>query len=98
MTTIIKENDKVLIDETHEIVVFPKNLFVFAMENKERNWKVSLIPHIARFITPHDDCINDIYTIASRKMPLQGYLSNKRETLLKELKVIYDAISENFDL
>lgn len=96
--TVVKENENILIDETHEIVVFPKNLFVFAMENKEKNWKVSLIPHIARFVTPHDSCIDDIYTKASRKTPLQGYLSNRREILINEIKAIYDAISENFDL
>ena len=98
MRTVIKENKNTLIDETHEIVIFPKNLFVFSMENKEKNWKVSLVPHIARFITPHESCIDNIYTIASRQIPLKGYLSNNREILLKEIKAIYDAISENLGL
>ena len=95
---IVKSNEGILIDETHELIIYPKNLFVFSMENPEKDWEVSLTPHLARFVTPHDSCITEIYTNASRKMPMQGYLSNNREALIKEIQAIYDVISENYNL
>lgn len=94
----VTTNNEVLIDETHEISVFPKNLFIFSMENQEKNWKVSLTPHLARFVTPHDPCIVEIHSKASRKMPLLGYLSNNRETLLSEIENIYNVLGENYEL
>lgn len=95
---IVKSKEGILIDETHELIIYPKNLFVFSMENPEKDWKVSLTPHLARFVTPHDRCITEIYTNASRKMPMQGYLSNNREALIKEIQAIYDVVSENYNL
>ncbi len=95
---VVKSNNEIIMEETHELIIFPKNLFVFSMENPEKNWKVSLTPHLARFVMPHNKCINEIYTLASRKMPLRGYLSNNREILLKEIQSIYDVLSENYQL
>lgn len=94
----VKSNESILIDETHEIVIFPKNLFVFSLQNKEKDWKVSLLPHIARFITPHDKEINDIYSNVARKMVLRGYSSNNRECLISEIKAFYDILSEEYEL
>ena len=33
---IVKSNEGILIDETHELIIYPKNLFVFSMENPEK--------------------------------------------------------------
>lgn len=94
----VKCENEVLIDETHEITIFPSNLFVFYLENKEKNWKISLIPHLARYVTPHDLCIRDIFSLASRKIPLRGYNSNNTNVLITEIKTIYETLSEKYEL
>jgi hypothetical protein len=92
----IYENDKRIYTETFVKKVYPIENFVFHLQDDGLSFKTYLSQLLACYCTPHIKGIEKAITMASKKVgSIMGTLSNNYNTMMSEIKAIYDALSKD---
>lgn len=92
---IINKYGECLWDDSNTITILPRETFVPELTNEYGDWKVKLSSYIARWVTPHAPCIDEIIASAGVKKGMSGTLSGNTEVILRQMKDIYDQIAKN---
>ena len=87
-------NGNCLWDDSNTIKILPREIYVPELLNKNNDWKIDLSSYIARWITPHANCIDEILSRAGVDKGLSGILSGNTNIILQQMKDIYDQLSK----
>lgn len=82
-------------DDGNILTILPRETYVRKLTGKYREWKVDLSSYIARWVTPHAPCIDEIIAHAGGDNGMPGTLIDNTDTILRQMKDIYDYISKN---
>jgi hypothetical protein len=92
---IVDMNKNKILEESKLFKVYPKETFIFKLDNFGGDWKLNLTSYIARWITPHIEQIDEIIANAGKGKSIRGILSPNETAILSEMKAIYDIISQD---
>lgn len=90
----ISWNDEILNEETHNFLVYPKEIFVGKLDNGRNDWKIDFRSFLARWITPST---NEIDRIISEASDDDGILGGTTDNLYRrehDIKKIYDVLNK----